>query len=149
MVSLIEFDRTVLDHSWEWLQNPLLRKLIDAPEITKSKQLAWFNKLPNKADYLIWGVAQNSEPIGAIGLKNIRNKSAEYFGYIGLEELWGKGLGKYLLQLALEKAKSNGIESLWLKVLCDNPRALRSYEKFGFKVFYRDRLYYELRYKIS
>ncbi len=52
-----------------------------------------------------------------------------------LEEVWGKGVGQYLLDAALNFAKEKGKTYVWLGVWEHNARAIRFYEKNGFKTF--------------
>ncbi|WP_448216722.1 N-acetyltransferase family protein [Endozoicomonas sp. 2B-B] len=49
------------------------------------------------------------------------------------ESFTGKGLGSKLLQEALTFCSSAGLEQLWLTVFHENTRALKFYEKHGFK----------------
>jgi GNAT superfamily N-acetyltransferase len=52
-----------------------------------------------------------------------------------LEEVWGKGVGQFLLDAALDFAKEKGRTFVWLGVWEHNARAIRFYEKNGFKSF--------------
>jgi len=52
-----------------------------------------------------------------------------------LEEVWGKGVGQFLLDAALAVAKEKGKTFVWLGVWEHNARAIRFYEKNGFKAF--------------
>lgn len=52
-----------------------------------------------------------------------------------LEEYLGSGVGKKLLETATDFAKQNQKKYLWLGVWEHNPRAIRFYEKNGFKIF--------------
>jgi GNAT superfamily N-acetyltransferase len=52
-----------------------------------------------------------------------------------LEEVWGKGVGQFLLDAALDFAKEKGKTFVWLGVWEHNARAIRFYEKNGFKNF--------------
>ena len=52
-----------------------------------------------------------------------------------LEEVWGRGVGQFLLDAALGFAKEKGMSYVWLGVWEHNARAIRFYEKNGFKTF--------------
>jgi ribosomal protein S18 acetylase RimI-like enzyme len=52
-----------------------------------------------------------------------------------LEEVWGRGVGQFLLDAALAFAKEKGKTFVWLGVWEHNARAIRFYEKNGFKAF--------------
>jgi diamine N-acetyltransferase len=51
-----------------------------------------------------------------------------------LLQAWtGRGLGDKLMQLSLDRAKENGHDVVWLTVWESNERAIRFYQKYGFK----------------
>jgi ribosomal protein S18 acetylase RimI-like enzyme len=52
-----------------------------------------------------------------------------------LKEVWGRGVGQFLLDAALAFAKEKGKTFVWLGVWEHNARAIRFYEKNGFKAF--------------
>lgn len=131
-IELVEFSESFLNISWTWLNIDEIKKLTNTPNISKQSQMDWFKSLPNKTDYEIWGIEANEKPIGACGLKNITEIDCEYWGYIGEKEYWGKGIGSKVLSILIEKAKQKKLKKLWLKVLYDNFRAIKLYEKYGF-----------------
>ena len=61
--------------------------------------------------------------------------------YIEVERVYvitdsqGNGLGKIMMDYAVEIAKKKGKTIIWLGVWEKNPGAIRFYERFGFKVF--------------
>lgn len=59
-------------------------------------------------------------------------ESGEIVAIYLLEEYWGCGIGKILMQAALEELKAMGFDSVSLWVLDKNARARRFYEKCGF-----------------
>ena len=65
-------------------------------------------------------------------LKRFRHKVE--FGVGVLEEFWGYGIGKNLLQESISWADENGIMKMTLNVMESNENALRLYEKLGFEV---------------
>ena len=52
-----------------------------------------------------------------------------------LEEFHGKKIGQILYEKAIELAKKNKVNYVWLGVWEQNPRAIRFYEKNGFMQF--------------
>jgi len=52
-----------------------------------------------------------------------------------LSEFHGKGYGKLLLQKAIDVAKNDHLESVWLGVWDQNPKAIAFYERNGFSTF--------------
>lgn len=134
-ISLQTYDRTCLDKSWAWLNNPEIRELTMTPVFTREDQLRFFEQLPYQTDYKIWSVVlDNSELIGAAGLKNHRGKLAEYWGYIGEKQYWNKGLGRRLLRAVEEKAQELGFGDLDLKVSTANVSAIALYKKSGYVI---------------
>jgi len=49
------------------------------------------------------------------------------------QEYLGKGVGKALMQAAIQEARQRDCDSLWLGVWEQNPRAIDFYKKWGFK----------------
>jgi len=135
MIDFVEFDQTILNHSWEWLNNPEIKKLTNTPDFTRAQQQQWFDSLPaKKAAYFIKGVCVDGIPIGVTGLKNKTVTEGEYWGYIGDKSYWGKGIGKKMLAYILEQGRQEGLEKIYLKVIASNQRAVALYEGRGFVV---------------
>ena len=128
-----EYDQEYLDKSWEWLNDPEIKKLTLTPDFTRESQAAFFELLPNKADYKVWGVNIHGTKAGVVGLKGISENDAEYFGYIGEKRFWGKGVGGEIIEFAIDKAKGLSLHSLFLRVWDENFRAIRLYERYGFE----------------
>jgi RimJ/RimL family protein N-acetyltransferase len=126
------FDQEFLELTWKWLNDPLIKKLTDTPSFSRIDQVKWYAGLTSRKDYFIWGLTLMNKKIGVFGIKNIHVKKGEYFGFIGDKELWGKGYGQQILDLAVKKATELNLNLIWLKVLKENTLAIRSYVKFGF-----------------
>ena len=132
---LVEYDRIYFELSKKWLSDEELIHLTHTNAlISEEERLAWFESLPQRVDYLIWGVEYEGQPIGAGGLKHIADKKAEYWGYIGEKNYWGKGLGKVLMGEIVKKAKELELTTICLRVRKYNPRAYSMYLKYGFTV---------------
>jgi len=56
--------------------------------------------------------------------------------------MWGKGVGRRLLEAALEAASARDVVSVYLEVRDSNERARRLYGAFGFEEIGRRRRYY-------
>ena len=132
ILSLVPFSREFLDLSYRWLTDPEIKRLTDTPDITRQTQEAWFDNLPHRTEYIVWGIRIGDRPAGACGLKDISGDKAEYFGYIGEKELWGQKFGEAMIARVEEKATAMGIKTLSLKVRKDNERAIRLYRRVGF-----------------
>jgi [ribosomal protein S18]-alanine N-acetyltransferase len=57
----------------------------------------------------------------------------------------GKGLGRALLQVAIDKARALGVTAMFLEVGADNPHALALYAALGFAKVGMRKAYYEGR----
>lgn len=130
-IKFVSFDEIYLNKSWEWLQDEEIKFLTNTSPFTKPQQIMFYKSLPRN-DYLIWGFEVDSIPIGVLGLKNITNRSGEYFGYIGDKKYWGRGLFKEMKLFILEKAKEHELDRIYLKVIKENERAIRAYYREGF-----------------
>jgi RimJ/RimL family protein N-acetyltransferase len=68
------------------------------------------------------------------GFINGRNASAEVGLFIGLPELWDRGLGYDVLQSLLRFGfEQMNLHRICLRVFAENKRAVRLYEKLGFQ----------------
>jgi len=140
-LDFVQYDRTFLIKSSSWLQDPEIKALTDTPDFTKEQQEIFFNSLP-RTDYKIWGIKCNRLEIGVVGLKNINSSTAEYFGYIGDKNFWGKGLFSSIIKFVHSEANKIGLKSLTLKVGKDNIRAIRAYKREGFTILSTNNYYH-------
>ena len=146
---LVDYNTEYFSLSKQWLADEELRHLIHAGELPPDdERKKWFESLPNRSDYLIWGVEYLGQPIGVSGLKHLSDGQAEYWGYIGEKTLWGKGIGKFLMYEIIEKAKSLDLRKVYLRVRKYNPRAYNMYLKFGFAIDNEDDDVYCMSIKI-
>lgn len=128
----VPFDERFLERSWEWFKDGELRRLTATPVFTRDQQNAWFRSLSTRADYHIWGIEYEEEPVGAFGLKHVNSGTAQYWGYIGSKQHWGLGIGRWMVNEAIAIAKNLDLRQLSLDVSADNLRAIRLYEQCGF-----------------
>lgn len=132
-IRLVTYDRSYLDKSWAWLRDPEIKALTLAGSFTKAEQQAFFDSLPQRADYKIWGVETlEGEPVGAAGIKRIVGTAGEFWCYIGERSWWGKGIGGEILELCEEKAKEFGLDMLTMIAAASNDRSIGAFEKMGF-----------------
>lgn len=132
MLEFCVYTEDFLQPSWEWLNDPEIKKLTMTPDFTKEDQQKFFISIPSRSNYKIFGITLFGEKIGACGLKNISEISAEYWGYIGNKSYWGRGYGKEILHHIKDLAKELQLKSIYLKVSKENVRAISLYEKNDF-----------------
>lgn len=136
-LQIVDYTESILEKSWNWLNDPEIKHLTSTPDFSKEDQQKWFSGLENNTKYWVKGIQYNNKTIGVAGLKKIDtdNKTAEYFGYIGEKEYWGKGLSSDLFTLIFTIAKNQfDLKSLYLNVIPENIRAIKAYEKAGFTI---------------
>lgn len=94
----------------------------------------------------------DDRPIGSVYLRDIdrTHKKAEYGIFIGEEEALGKGYGTQAARMMIEYAFSReGLHKLMLRLLAENERARKSYEKAGFvrEAYLKDEVFLDGRYQ--
>ena len=78
-------------------------------------------------------VAVDGDDVGLCML-GVRGSSG-WIGGVGIvAERRGEGIGEQLMRAIEDRARSRGIEQLWLEVLVQNEPAIRLYEKLGYHV---------------
>ena len=104
---------------------------------TLSECEIWFNRHVPGHDCRLYAIeAAGARLIGDLELDHIswRNREAEFRIRIGVKEYWDQGYGtdavRTLLALALGRL---GLRRVYLRVYCFNRRAIRCYEKCGFR----------------
>lgn len=112
------------------LRNKNKRYFFSNTTITPQQQLSWFKKLKKeKLDFYI--IYVNGQMAGTFSIEE--DKPYNFLNHIILDNKWrGKGVLNILLQKIKKIYKTNRFE---LYVRIDNIRALKAYEKIGFKVF--------------
>ncbi|WP_180182882.1 GNAT family N-acetyltransferase [Acinetobacter sp. YH01020] len=132
ILKLVEYNYGFLEKSWDWLKDEELKYLTMTPGFTKRQQEDFFESLPTRKDYYIYGISFKEVAIGACGLKNLIDDKAELWLYIGNKEYWGRGLGKKVMALLENDALEKGIKKLYLKVLKENKVAINLYKKLNY-----------------
>lgn len=128
---------------YEWLQHSELRMLIDDPRIpTMEDQMRWFARV-QQSDRRFFSLVtvQDEQLIGNAGFVDIDpvKKEATLRITIGHPDATGKGYGSEAVTLLVRYAfEVAGWKRLILKVLASNMRAIRVYEKVGFRSFSED-----------
>ena len=80
--------------------------------------------------------------VGSIGTHGIdwRNRSSEVGLVVGDRGAWGRGFGTEAMRLLLGHLFSTlNLHRVWLRVFADNARAIRMYERLGFRLEGRQR----------
>jgi RimJ/RimL family protein N-acetyltransferase len=142
LVTLGPIEHDYVPRYVEWLNDWAVRRFL-APNLphpyTLQDEEEWFNRQRNERDARHFALLTRAEGklIGNCGLHQIdwTNRNAIFGIFIGDRNYWDKGYGtdatRTLLRYAFEEA---GLHRLELEVFDFNPRAIRTYEKCGFKL---------------
>lgn len=140
-VRLRSIEREDLPTFVRWFNDPEVRQYLMMYEpMSMAKEERWFEEmLDRKNDFLFAIEAQIGEQwvhIGNVGLHRIdwKNRTAVFGIVLGEKAYWGQGFGtdatRTILRFAFEELNLHRVE---LEVFDFNPRAMRSYEKAGFR----------------
>jgi diamine N-acetyltransferase len=94
-----------------------------------------------KPGYLHLLASYNGTPAGYLFLKKqthpLLNQAAalEISRIYCLQAFQSKGVGKAMMEYALQFAQENGLPTIWLGVWKENTKALAFYTSFGFRIF--------------
>jgi len=133
-IKIIPFDKGFIDLSRKWLMNPEIKRLAFTKDFTGEEQKEFFVHLPYREDYKVWGLSYRNQKIGILALKEIGGGEAVGITLIGEMKYWNLGFGGYMLDFLKETAQAMGLSCLYLKVLPENIRAIKCFEKNGFKL---------------
>ncbi len=142
LVRLGPVEREYLPKYVEWLNDWQVRRFLAATlphPYTPQDEEEWFNRQRNDTSSRHFAILTRAEGrvIGNCGLHQIdwTNQNAIFGIFIGDKDYWDKGFGtdatRTLLRYAFEEANLHRIE---LEVFAFNLRAIRVYEKCGFKL---------------
>jgi UDP-4-amino-4,6-dideoxy-N-acetyl-beta-L-altrosamine N-acetyltransferase len=139
LVVLRTAEREDLDTLWMWANDRQITKwlLIEAP-VSRLAEERWLEHMMSSATGRLFVVcARDMTPVGTIALAQISMKHRKARAGISIfeHEYLGRGLGTEAMRLLLNYAFWElGLHRVELDVFEDNARAIKSYEKVGFKV---------------
>jgi RimJ/RimL family protein N-acetyltransferase len=140
-VQLAAVQREYLPKYVEWLNDwgiaQFLKPGIPMP-FNLEDEMEWFENRRKSKESFVFAILTRDEGklIGNCGLHNVnlKNRKAVLGIFIGDKNYWSQGYGtdatKTLLRFAFEELGLNLVE---LEVYAFNPRAIRAYEKAGFR----------------
>jgi RimJ/RimL family protein N-acetyltransferase len=131
----VPFDETYLDLSYGWLTDPDMASRTMTAPVTREAQRAWWESLPGRADYAVWGIAYDGVPIGVMGIKRIgADDGAEYFMYLGARAYWGHGVASWAFAEIVAEVRARGLKRLYGQIGKHNERSLGVHLREGFEV---------------
>ena len=139
----------------KWRNNDAVRsQFIYQKLFTKESHEKWIETMidTGKVVQMVIMLVEGDRPIGSVYVRDIdmEHKKGEYGVFIGEEDCLGKGYGTEAAELMTEYAfEYIGLHKLMLRVYADNERAIRSYEKAGFKkeAYLKDDVYVQGQYR--
>ena len=144
-VRLRRIERADLPRMAEWMNDPEVRDgLANVYPFSLVHEEQWFEAMlklePAAQPFAVEAKERSGRSewtlIGAAGFHGVdwRNRSAEAGIFIGRKDLWNRGYGTDALRaLARWGFEELNVNRVWLRVYEDNARAIRSYEKVGFR----------------
>jgi [ribosomal protein S5]-alanine N-acetyltransferase len=123
-----------------WFNDPdVTRLLLRYRPLTLAEEIEFLQRMRSSETDLVLGIAlcETDALIGMTGLHHIeaRNRHASFGISIGEKQHWGKGYGTEATGLVIRHAfQTLNLNRLWLHVYEYNTRAIRVYEKLGFRM---------------
>ena len=143
LVRLRAYEKSDLDAVMKWVNEEEVTDLLGGDllvypvsSLAEEKFVEAAANPSDKQKTFVIETLNNPRYIGGISFNVINwlNRSAGLGIVIGDKSLWGKGYGsdamRVLMRLAFDKMN---LHRLWLHVHDHNPRAIKSYEKCGFR----------------
>ncbi|MBV9859040.1 MAG: GNAT family N-acetyltransferase [Alphaproteobacteria bacterium] len=110
---------------WVWFERRLMADAELAAELAK-----------DTTEIFVLSVAGVPAGFFELDAAPLRETELRYFGLV--PEFIGRGLGRFLLQAAIDRAWSRPIGRFWVHTCTfDHPRALGLYQRAGFEVYQR------------
>ncbi len=142
LIRLRPSERADLPLFAQWLSNPEMRDYVTVRYMSLALEEHWFEGLlpdvggvaPSRLHFVI-ETREAARPIGVTGLEdfNWRDREAEVGIIVGDPEFWGRGYGSDAMRAILNVGFNwYNLHRIYLRVVDDNARAIRSYEKCGF-----------------
>lgn len=138
-------------HLFKRLIRQTLHNSLDSPELKnlrKTEDIISSLKAADRFDPYYWKLlacndSAKAELAGVLLLAPTPQRDAIEIIYLGvIDRMRGKGLGKVLLNEAVNCAEQSGVKSLLVSLDCRNHPAHKLYEKFGFKTLFRRTILY-------
>ncbi len=118
--------------------------LLRTPEevtLTKDEEKAYLRGVLDSPRSMMVCAFRGPEPIGCVSFRPVgdrqRVRHRAECGIALCRDFWGLGLGSLLMREMLREAGNASYEQMELTVYADNGRAIRLYERLGFRVWGR------------
>lgn len=130
-------EREHLPNYVQWLNDPKVLEYFGYyVPLSLDQEETWYEEMLGDRTARAFSIEFDGRHIGGAGYHRIdgRNASAEVGLFVGLPELWDKGLGSEALQTLLRFGfEQMNLHRVYLRVYAENERAIHMYEKVGFQ----------------
>lgn len=141
LVRLREYRKEDIGLKLNYINDPEVLRCLESGipyPMTLNEELKWFEAISAYKDSYRFAIEaiESSQYIGDCGINGIdwKNSVASAVIFIGNKAYWGKGYGTEAMQILLSFAFNQiNINKVRLNVYSFNERAIKSYEKCGFK----------------
>jgi RimJ/RimL family protein N-acetyltransferase len=121
----------------EWINDRTL-VVLSAPfrPISRAEHDRWFEQIRLRKDVRIFGIREGDRLVGSCQLHSIHvlHRSAELQIRIGVDDARGRGVGREALRQLLRYGFDElELHRIYLHVFTTNDRAIRLYERAGFR----------------
>lgn len=111
----------------------------DEITMTEAEEREYLSDIEASTDSIMISAVVDGKIVANAGLTPVSKlekcRHRADFGISIQKKYWGCGIGSCIMSVILETARQAGYEQIELDVVADNQRAVRLYEKYGFKIF--------------
>lgn len=140
-VRLRAIEREDVPRFLRWFNDPEVRQYLTMYRpLSRAEEERWVESLASRREDIVLAIEVRAGDqwvhIGNVGLHRIdwKNRTATLGIVIGEREFWGKGYGTEAVRTMLRYAFGElGLNRVELETYSFNPRAIRCYEKAGFR----------------
>ena len=120
-----------------WLNDPqVLEHFGDSVPLSIAQEEQWYEETLKNPATVDFAVEFEGQHVGGAGFSKIdgRHAHAEVGLFIGVPDLWDRGLGADVLRTLLRFGfEQMNLHRIYLRVFAENKRAVHLYEKVGFQ----------------
>jgi len=136
-IVLRAIERGHLPNYVQWLNDSRVLQYFGRPDpLSLAQEEQWYEAMLQDASVRNFAVEFEGQHVGGAGFSDInkRHRSAEVGLFVGLPELWGRGLGRDVLSTLLRFGfEEMNLQRIYLRVFAENERAIHLYESLGFQ----------------
>ena len=135
IITIKPFKKSHIKETFAWVKDEELQKLFMMREKpTWENHVKYFNKILNDNTQKVFAIYYDDMHVGNCGLKNITQRDAEFWIYLGNKKFKHKGIGTFATNLLLDMGFNYlNLDTIYLHVANFNIFAINMYKNIGFK----------------